>query len=223
MLRRWLFPSILIGVALLGAGAFIVWGPALARKVDPETFKVLAQLVLIVGLGGVGSLVLDELNYAREQRQRFIVHSRKTFTDIVASYNKVKSIRRRLRAEAIRPSCDSPVATVRSREYAMLLRSLNDAQLTIEAYVRLIEANGALYRESGTLTVHLEKAEKYLGGLVSEWEKRLGNFQGEPPSQPLSSLPVLKAFVADAETDFKSSFSVPVTAALGVLSRTIRE
>jgi hypothetical protein len=166
-------------------------------------------------------LWVDELNRAREHRHQSIERSRSTLSDIVTSYNQVKSLRRRLRAEAVRPSYKDPDAVVSAREYAALLQRVNDAQLTIEAHVRLINGNRGLYAESNVLVNDLRGAEEYLGKLLTEWEESLGRFQGDPPQESLAKLPVLRCFVGDASIGFSPCFADPISRVLVTLSRTI--
>lgn len=219
MTRHWSFA--LMGVALIGAFVFIAWGEWIAARVHEEVFKVLAQLVLLAALGGVASLVIDALNRGRERREQIKERLRNTLSDLITSYNEVKSVRRRLRAEAIRPNSEDPAAVVDSKEYAALLQRLNDAQLKIEAYGRLLEGNKDLYTNSQELLTELGKAEKYLGKLITEWEDSLGTFQGTPPQQSLAKLQFLRCFVGDPSLGFGPSFSVPIHKVFEVLSRAI--
>lgn len=221
MTRRWLFPAALVALALVGAVVLIVWGEGIAVRVHPEVFKVLAQLVLLAGLGGVGSLVIKEFHGARERREQTKERLRSALSGLITSYNEVKGLRRRLRAEAIRPNAEDPAAVVKSMEYAALLQRLNDSQLNIEAYVRLIEGNRDLYPDSQVLLDELGRAEEYLGNLVTEWEDNLGSFQGTPSQQSLAKLQLLRRFVGDASISFKPSFSDPISKVLVMLSRAI--
>jgi hypothetical protein len=221
MIRRWLFPASLLTLAFLGALVLIARGDWIAARVNSEVFKVLAQLVLLTALGGVGSLAIEEFRRALERREQTKERLRNALSGLITSYNEIKGLRRRLRAEAIRPNSEDPAAVVNGDEYATLLQRLNDAQLTIEAYVRLIEGNTDLYPDSPVLIDELGTAEKYLGKLITEWEKNLGTFQGTPSQQSLAKLPLLRCFVGDASMGFKPSFSDPISKVLVILSRAI--
>ena len=223
MTRRWLFPAALLAFALLGASILIARGEWIAARVHQEVFKVLAQLVLLAGLGGVASLVIDEVQRARERREQTKERLRDALANLIKSYNEIKGLRRCLRAEAIRPNYKDPAAVINGNEYAALLKRLNDAQLNIEAYGRLIEGNRDLYADSRVLIDELGRAEKYLGKLVSEWEDNLGTFQGTPPQQSLSNLQFLRCFVGEASMGFGSSFSDPMSKVLAILGRAIAE
>lgn len=221
MSRRWMIPAVLLALALLGAFGLIVWGSWISARVEPKVFEVLAQLVLLAGFGGVGSLVVDELNRARESREQTRERLRNALSDLIKSYNKIKSLRRRLRAEAVRPNYEDPHAVVNGREYAALLQLLNDEQLSIEAHLRLVEGNSDVYADSKILIHELGIAEKSLGKLVSEWERNLGSFEGDTPQQSLAELPSLRCFVGDADTGFGPSVADPISNVLKTLSRAI--
>ena len=221
MTRRWVVPAALFGLALAGASVFIAAGEWIEARVHPEVFKVLAELVLLLGIGGVASFVIDGLNRAREQRGHIKERMRTELSDLVTAYNDVKSIRRRLRAEAIRPDFEDPAAVVYGSEYAALLQRLNDAELEIEAHRRLIDGNRDLYADPQVLFAELGTAERYLGKLISEWEDNLGKFQGSPSQLALAGLPFLRCFVGDPGMGFGSSFSDPMHKVFAILGRPI--
>jgi hypothetical protein len=219
MNRRWLvFAFLLDLLAFLG---LLAWGKRIAPKLEPEVFKVLAQLVMIVVLGGLGSHVNERVNRRREHRQQTRERLRDALSDLVKSYNKIKSLRRRLRAEAIRPNSASPDAVVTGKEYGALLQGLNDEQLGIEAYVHLIKGNQDLYPDPQLLIKNLGGAERHLGQLITEWEKNLGSFRGVPPHRSLAKLPVLRRFVGNADMGFKPALAEPISRVLVKLSRAI--
>ena len=192
MNRRWLIIGSLLALAILATAALCVWGDQLAALLNAEVFKLLAQLILLVGFGGVASLVLEELNRAREQRDAMRAQLRQTLADILRSYNEVKRLRRLLRAQAVRPNAKDPNAIVYRDEYGALLKSLNDAQLQLETHARLIEGNPDQYPNSEILIRNVRTAEKYLGNIITEWEENLASFSGTPPQKRLADLPFLQ-------------------------------
>ena len=222
MTRRWSLPAALIGLALVGAFVFIAGGEWIKSVVkNEEVFKLLAELVLVAGLGGVASLVIDGLNRERERREHLKERMRNELSELITSYNDIKSIRRHLRADAIRPNLKDPAAVVDGSEYAALLGRLNDAELKVEAHYRLIDGNKDLYADSSGLLAELEKVERYLGKLISEWEDSLGTFQGSQSQRALAALPVLRGFVGDTGMGFGSSFSEPMHKVFAILGRAI--
>ena len=218
--HRWV-AAVLFLLDLVGLVGLLAWGEWIAARVHLEVFKVLPQLVLIVGLGGLASLVVDDLARGRERRQQTKDGLRDALSDLVTSYNAIKSVRRRLRAEAVRPNARDPSAIVRGKEYAALLKRLNDVQLNIEAHVRLIDGNRDQYPDAQFLIKDLKRAEKHLGRLIGEWEDNLGSFRGDPPQQSLAKLRLLRIFVGDAKKGFRPSIADPIARVFMSLSRAI--
>ena len=221
MNRRWRIIGSLLALTILGTAALCVWGKQLAEKLNTEVFKLVAQLILLVGFGGVASLVLEELNRAREQRDAMRAQLRETLADILRSYNEVKRLRRLLRAQAVRPTAKDPNAIVYRDEYGALLKSLNDAQLQLETHARLIEGNPDQYPNSEILIRNVRTAEKYLGNIITEWEEHLACFSGTPPQKRLADLPALKCFLGKAQICFGPTVGDPISAALVALSYSI--
>ena len=50
-------PLMFLVLALIGALVLTTWGKLLAQPLHPEVFKLWAQLVLVAGIGGSGSLL----------------------------------------------------------------------------------------------------------------------------------------------------------------------
>jgi hypothetical protein len=213
--------AVLLTVTLLGATIFVLWGTSIASFMHPEVFKLLAGLVITTGIGGVASLVLSEVNAARERREADRTLVRQTLTDIVASYNDVKQIRRQLRAEAVRPEYRDSQAFVLPESYAKLLKGLSVAQLRVESHLRLIEGNRSCYPDSQQLVKRLGDAESYLGKLVAEWEKKTGGLVRQPQQNSLSEFKVLSSFVAEAKQGFKPGFAAPIEEVFSILGRAI--
>jgi hypothetical protein len=223
MKTRWLLVGLLLTLTALATTALVIWGEQIRACLADDVFKMLCQLVLIVGVGGVASLVLDELNRARELRDANLSLLRSTLSDLVRSYNDIKRLRRLLRAQSIRPNVDASSAFVLRDEYSMLLQQLNEAQLTLETQARLIEGNKDRYPHHRDLHEGLEHAEKYVGHIIKEWEENLGSFTGTPLQKPLAELHALCCFVSEASRSFEPSFSKPMSKAMTILAQAIGE
>jgi hypothetical protein len=105
--------------------------------------------------------------------------------------------------------------------YGSLLQRLNDAQLTLESHIRLIEGNQGHYPQATRLLKLLSDAESYLGHIISEWEKRLGRFADEPNQNKLGEFLMLRCFVSEAKQSFKPGFANPLAEAFSILGRAI--
>jgi hypothetical protein len=219
MRRNWIFITGLLAATLVATAILMLWGQRIASCLHPEVFKLLAGLIITAGIGGVASLTINEINAARERREASRALIRGTLADIVEAYNEVKGIRRKLRAEAVRPNYSDQNAYVLRAPYADLMRRLNTAQLKLESHVRLIEGNKNQYPESQRLKLRLGEAESYLSNAISEWEERLGCFADDPKNNALADFSVLRCFVAEAKQSFKPGFSSPIDEVFSILGR----
>jgi len=215
MQKLWLIVAGLFVV--VGTLALLIFGNEIAAHLHEEVFKLLAQLVILVGIGGLGHLILTEINTSRERRDANRTLLRTTLDDLVGAYNEVKSVRRRLRAEAVRPNVTYHSAHVLKEPYAALLRTLNEAQLKLETQLRLIERNKAQYPEAKELCKLLGQAEGYLGNLISEWERRLGSLREAPEQNKLADFEFLPCFLAKAEKCFKPGFAEPLAKVFAII------
>jgi hypothetical protein len=219
MQKLWL---IVAGVfVVVGTLALLIFGNEIAAHLHEEVFKLLAQLVILVGIGGLGHLILTEINTSRERREANRTLLRAALSDMVGAYNEVKSVRRLLRAEAVRPNITDQDAHVLKEPYAALLARLNEAQLKLETQLRLIEGNEAQYPEPAKLRKLLGDAQAYLDEIISEWEGSLGRFKEAPEQNKLADLMVLQSFLAEADRSFKPGFAVPMARAFAIIGRAI--
>lgn len=220
--KELIFPMLVLAVTGLGT-AMLVWrGDDLAKNLQDDVFKLLAQLILVSGIGGIISLSLAEFTRARERRQQLQDQQRKAFSDIVESYHEVKRLRRLLRARAVRMGPSGAKDIVDRDEYDTLLQRLNDVQLQCEFYVRYAKGNKDIYGAAGPeLVANLGQAEKFLGKVISEWEKKLARFAGDPPALPLSDLSDLAQFIDEADEGFGPSVADPMAKAFRSLAKEI--
>jgi hypothetical protein len=170
---------------------------------------------------GVGSFLVKEYNRSRERVEHRRGLLREAHKDLIHSYNEIKHLRRLLRAQAMHPTYHDPQAVVYRDSYGPLLERLSEAQLQLEDYVRRIRGNHDIYSDAQDLVENLNRAENYVGNLITEWEDNLGLFQGDPPQRTLTRLPALGCFLGDAKTAFKPCIADPMATVLDALSRAI--
>jgi hypothetical protein len=206
--RGTVVPLILLGAAFVGAIVLIIWGKALAAPLHEEVFKLLAQLVLVAGIGGAASLLFREVARARQKRDEEREILRKTLSDLLEAYNECKSVRRLLRARAIRN--DHAQEVVIRDSYDSLLARLNDAQLRLEFYKKYLVWNPDLFECGGDLSKQLGKAEHYLGDVITEWEDRLRLLSDDSSKNPLDGFQQLKNMIDSATTGFGPEVADPI-------------
>jgi hypothetical protein len=201
----------------------VFFGGEIAAHVHQEVFKLLAQLVILAGIGGLGHMILTEINTSRERRDAKRTLLRTALSDIVGVYNEVKRVRRLLPAEAVRPNVMNRNAYVLKKPYVACLRRINDAQLKLETQLRLIEGNKEQYPESEELREFLGDAEGYLGNLISEWERKLGSLSERTKQNKLADFEFLPCFLAKADQCFKPGFAKPMANVFGIIGIAIAE
>ena len=215
-------PSVFLGLALIGAAVLIVWGKQIAAPLEPEVFKLLAQLVLLAGIGGSASLLYREIERSRRRRDEECEVLRRTMSELIDAYNECKCVRRLLRAQAI-CTLDDGKETVDRDSYSSLLTRLNDVQLHMEFYKKYIGWNQDLFAGNCPIFKQLETAEKYLGYVISEWEKQQCTLSEDQSKNLLDQLPNIKNFTASAKTGFSANVADPFELALKTLSESIEK
>jgi hypothetical protein len=113
------------------------------------------------------------------------------------TYVDAKRARRLLRATAFSPPYYGRLderATVLPDPYDQHLRTINDTQLDLEVLRRDVEANSLAFTHHRQLSTALEAMDDCLGKLITEYEKKRGDFNGVSPIM-VSHLNRLQDFV----------------------------
>jgi hypothetical protein len=147
------------------------------QRSDPwlEVAKAGLQLGVIVLVGGAvtyGFKFLDSERNVRARRDEYLLG---VIRNLVESYNRVKSVRRTLRAygflkpEAPRP--DSHRFTVEQVDaYRKQMFVLVEAQLRLEEISREIKAQPQVFEHSEALKVLIHTGESYVNDVIGDWE-----------------------------------------------------
>ncbi|MGK7949516.1 MAG: hypothetical protein AB4368_12125 [Xenococcaceae cyanobacterium] len=221
---NWIIILLLLLSTVAATLVLIFRGNEIARCLHPEVFKLLANLVITLGIGGLGALFLNGINASREHREVNRVLLRTNLDNLVDLYNEIKSVRRRLRVQAIRPSYTDPKAYVLREPYNSLLEELNESQLSLETHKRLVERNMALSAKlKQLLKDKLYKAESYLNKIIGEWEDTVNQFNDKLAENRLnnSQFKNLKFFVKDKHAKFIPNFVEPMTEVFSILTEEI--
>ena len=148
-------------------------------------------------------------------------------TRLTSAYSETKKIRRLTRARGFflgRNNQGADVLYVKRGVYEEYMAALNDIQLTLEIIRREIETSketaSEVFSTPHQLQVNVDYMESYLRKIIREYEKKLRDFKGEPPSLELRELTRLSEFVnyADAidfNTKFVSSYKIALQSIRG--------
>lgn len=222
-IRFWL--SFITILAVVGVAIFIVWPGPLKQKLDTEVFRLTYQFLLIGILGGVVSLLYKGFESEREQalkqkerdreqalRQKEDEHARRDarrrlqrefHSEFIQTYNATKKVRRLLRARA-----GFTMTALDAESYDEQMQHLIDAQLNFEFFVYRARSNPDLF-SNVSLAPDLERMEKYLNGIINEYESKFSDFAKRQETIPVDSqFSKLKEFIGSTPSakDFKSDF-----------------
>jgi hypothetical protein len=201
----------LLAFGIAGCLVFAVLGGLLARVIQYDVFKLLAQFFIVTVLGAGATMVYADLRRATEKREQKREILRETLRQLIEVYNECKRVRRLLRAKAICTD-NSGKKFVRRDRYDVLLERLNDAQLRLEFYKRYVKWNADLFEEAVGVAEQLGKAEKSLNYVVAEWEKATQECSSDESTRALKRLPKLKEFIVSAKEASATEGFVPCVA-----------
>ncbi len=210
----------LLAFGIAGCLVFAVVGELLARVIQYDVFKLLAQFFIVTVLGAAATMVYADHSWAREKREQKREILRETLRQLIEVYNECKRVRRLLRAKAICTD-QSEKKFVRRDRYDVLLERLNDAQLRLEFYKRYVKWNADLFEEAVGVAEHLEKAKESLNCVVAEWEKATEECSSAESTYALKELPKLKELIVSAKEGFVPCVAVPVEMVLQSLADAI--
>jgi hypothetical protein len=170
-------------------------------EVDPalllqELAKGLLQIALIAVFGSVVSLLTYEYQQSRAQTELKLRLKESTLARIAASYREVKSARRLLRGRALLCDADGNPDAILLEPYEQQFETINNAQLDLEDLADEVRTNIAAFSSPIELASEIDRMERYLGRLISEYEGARRLSGGEPPTVEMKRLPWLDGFLA---------------------------
>jgi hypothetical protein len=138
---------------------------------------------------------------------------------LMDNYTAVKKARRILRGRGLAPGGEPPEVHVLASVYDAQFDALNEAQLAFEHIRRDVVTSSAAFGPANytPLVDALGKLDKYLGGLVTEFEDRRRSFAGDPAVCRLSNLPELAKLLGSGQTPFQQEFVHAYHRAQGLL------
>jgi len=168
-------PWIIVGVIVAAALGVLITAASMAPERSSDIWVNLAgsaaQIVVLAVSGGVVGAVLRDRDERREDARRK-QQSLLTFANQVEhTFNEIKAARRILRTYGF----NAPAGLVLTREQATGFRAqmaqLNDNQLSVEMYARVVEARRALFDPNTESLQHeLTGVSTYLRRVLLDWE-----------------------------------------------------
>jgi hypothetical protein len=157
-----------------------------------------------------------KLDKAAEERQMQEENRNQYRKEVLANLNhlyaKTKTARRMLRAKGFTTQwygSEDDSRLVKQSVYDLYMNDINQCQLGLEAIRKEIFIGNSIFLDPAMIAGNLKQMDDYLGKLISEYEKKLPCFKGEPEVLKMEDLPDLKQFLSKAKVPggFKENFS----------------
>jgi hypothetical protein len=179
--RRLLIATLV--VTFVVGTALLVVGLINSEKRDEVWFEAATAGMQLLVVGVLGGTLTAAWKWTEETRadarrdaeatlqSRREVHQRQlaTFTQVVASYNGVKAVRRTLRSLGFE-STDGTLDSQQADGFHAQMDRLNELQLVFEAMVRELSESRLFRADTDTITRHLSQVERHLAGVLRMWE-----------------------------------------------------
>lgn len=159
---------------------------------NKHVFKITYQFLLISVIGGAIAYLYKLLELEREKRQ----YLREMHKELLDSFNLAKKVRRDLRALLGKSKLSDPNVIITAENYKIHMERLGDAQLVFEVYAKRATNKDLWFKGAGVLREELKKLEEYLNCILKEYQEKLVECDGKPPSINLYNLPALVEFIA---------------------------
>lgn len=177
-----------------------------------EVVSTIFQFLFLIILGGAVTTIYrarlqlrEDAEHERANRVTITERDRMVLSvmrdNLVSAYNRVKRVRRLLRARLVYPKGADGPRYVPKPEYNEQMEQVIDAELEFESILRQIEGNVPLFGKDSRLDGCLDDIESHLTGTVKEFRRELRNFEGEPPQMNLEKLPKLERFLGLEQRD----------------------
>ena len=169
--RAW----IIVGVIVVGAIVLLITAVSMADERATDIWVNLAdsaaQIVVLALAGGVVGAVLRDRDARREDNRRSQASLLAFANQVELAFNEIKAARRILRTFGF----DAPAGRTLTGEQATGFRAqmaqLNDTELSVEMYARVVEAQRSLFEPNAESLQHeLAAVSRFLRRVLLEWE-----------------------------------------------------
>lgn len=213
---------LVVGLLLAASTAVVLLALAWWLGPPPNTLgyefaKALLQLLVVTVIGTAASLAASNYQHDRDHRRELQDRSdqlmRSLRDDALRNYHQVKRARRLLRARLPVPGT---VDLISLTSYDDQLEAIIDAQLDFERLVALSGNMSDRRIDASTLKERLDHIEKYLGQLITEYERKRPTISGDLP-QGSHELDVLEDFKGRDKQPFREGIADPLHLVVGQL------
>jgi hypothetical protein len=213
--RAW----IVIAIVLVGAVVLLITAAVMVPEERHSDIWVnlagsAAQIVVLAISGGVVGAVLRDREVRRDDARRRREQLLAFGDRIDHAFHEIKAARRLLRTFGF----DAPTGKVLTADQATGFRAqmaqLNDTQLTLETYARMVDAQRSLFGTSADeIRRELQQVSASLRGVLLEWETDPTVIEAGADASALAGWPRFGAFVRYDEpsrTTFRQDVAGPI-------------
>jgi hypothetical protein len=157
--------AVAVAVVLIIVGS--IWA---SGDVALEAAKAGLELLAVAILGGAVAAAFRWLEADRDEQRRLDEYRAERVGELWDAYHRIKAVRRALRAAGFA----APSGKLTGEQLAVFctrMMELNDAQLSLEKLVKLIDGQDDVFgEECGSITKWISQAEGYVGRIITAWE-----------------------------------------------------
>jgi hypothetical protein len=181
-------------------------------------FEVAKSGLQLAAITVVGAVITAGLRFREERRARKAEQLR-AFHNFLTAYNKVKAVRRNLRALGLLHLTE-PINAEQANGLRQRMIELNDAQLLLETFNRE-NAESSLFDEWPAMALPISVAENYLHEVHERWEERGGNIWAGASASAIEELELVRLIgkKRDARSEFENLLSEPLDEITVILHR----
>jgi hypothetical protein len=210
--KIFIFLAILFIISVAGliilASCFDLGDKTFERTISDTLLKIISGTVI----GTAVTLLVSDYSQRQLKRKNQDQFKKNVLLRLQTLYAKTKNARRMLRAKGFTTQWygkEDDSCLVKQSVYDLYMNDINGSQLELEAIRKEIDAGESIFSDMGLIVANLKVMDNYLGNLISEYEKNLPAFEGEPAVLKIKSLPILKKFISSANIPdgFKGNFS----------------
>ena len=196
-------------------GLIVLWAydsvedKSFGRTISDTLLKIISGTVI----GTTAAILLSDYSQKQLERKNQDQYKKDLLQRLHDLYAKTKNARRMLRAKGFTTQWygkEDDSCLVKRKVYDHYMNDINECQAELEAIKKEIFTGKNIFFDPEMIIKYLEDMDTYLGNLISEYEKKLPCFEGEPALLRISELSDLKNFISSASIvgGFKDNFSI---------------
>jgi hypothetical protein len=180
------------------------------RGVWLEIAKAGAQLAAVSVIGATIAAAFKAIEGERDEERRLHEYRIGVLREVTVSYNKIKAVRRALRAYGYGPGRAGRKTAEQVAEFHIQMKALNEAQLAVERLKRELLVRRDAFEEADALSERLRTVEQYVHGVLRDWEEHGADVVVRGTPTIVRAMTQLRDFVDSSERGFEAGAAIPM-------------